>query len=212
MRRIICALALFAAAPAAAQEEDAPRPAPGALAAELIAQSSANGVFEALPADQIMVVRHRRSGLVCRLDPARANRLLLFPESPRGDDVACDSEGGGEAVRLYATRFPFQTTVEQQLRGAVSVVERLHPDLRAYAPTIAATADAAPSHATAQFYFNAEDGARLYSRVSVAMIGDWVIKLRFTALAPDAAAARRAEMTSAMLWTTTLSELTARRA
>ncbi|MGQ0532344.1 MAG: hypothetical protein ACT4OF_06590 [Caulobacteraceae bacterium] len=211
MRRAFCALALFMAAPAWAQSASEPSAAPGSLALGLIAQSNADGVFEPLPAEQIIVVRHSRSGLVCRFDPTHANRLLLFPQAVRGEDVACDSEGEGQAIRLYATRYAFETTLEQQLQGAVLAVQQLHPDLRAYSPATEIAADALPPHRTAHFFFNGRNGARLYSRVSVAVVRGWVIKLRYTTVAPDADAAQRAEQASGMLWNATLSELTARR-
>ena len=205
MRHLLGALALTIALAAPALAQD------GAPAEALIGQSRAEGVFEALPAEHLVVVRHERSGLICRLDPTHTNRLLIFPQAARGEDVACDSEGARVSTRIYATRYSFETDVDQQLAGAVAAIRTLHPDARVRPPTMDARASALPASRSAHFLIPQDGGGQLYSRVSVAMIGGWVIKMRYTAVAPDAQAAQQAELESTMLWNATLGEVSAQR-
>ena len=105
MRRLLLAIALTGLPLQAAAQTSAP-----SAAEQLISSSAAEGVFEALPSDDALVVRHPRSGLVCRLRADAVNRLLIFPQAARGEDVACETRNGRESVALYATRYSFATT------------------------------------------------------------------------------------------------------
>jgi len=205
MRRICGALAIgvLALAPLSAHGQQPGAPA-DSRASELIAQSSAEGVFEAQPSDQVIVVRHARSGLVCRLDPDNRNRLIIFPQAARGEDVACDSTDGTESVTLYATRLSFEVTPQQLIEGAVTAIRERFPDAREL--PLADAPDSPPLVQSAQFMVT-RDGAPYYTRVTVALVGPWVIKLRYTLAAPDADAAQRGEAASNRIWNATLSEL-----
>ena len=52
-----------------------------------------------------------------------------------------------------------------------------------------------------------QDGTRLFMRASVARIGDWIMKLRYTAPAPDDAAAREADALADSLFDGALDEI-----
>ncbi len=211
MRRILAVATLcmsaMACAYAHAQEADTSL---SVAAQELIARGNAAGVFEALPSDGPVVVRHGRSGLVCRLAPANTNRLVIFPQAARGEDVACDSSDGSENITLYATRYSFDPSMEELIQGAVAAIRQRFPDARELpAPT---GAGARAQQRTAQFLVTREDdGALMYTRVSVAQIGQWVVKLRYTVVAPDAAAAERGEAAANALWNATLGEFSQQR-
>jgi hypothetical protein len=209
MRWLCATLALVMAAlaplPAAAQQSDA-----NAAAQQLILEHNAAGVFEALPSTDQIVLRHPRSGLVCRLDPARRNRLLIFSQAARGEDVACDTSDGNESVTLYATRYSFEVTPEELINGAAAAINERFPDARELPVQIEETSTATPNARTAQFMIT-RDGTLMFTRVTVALIGQWAIKLRYSVAAPDADAARRGEAAADAQWRATVAELTHQR-
>lgn len=209
MRQLLCALALAAlsAAPVFADEPEAELNAsPGAIATGLIGDSNAEGVFEVYPSEHDVVVRHIRSGLICRMPEANANRLIIFPQAARGEDVACETTDGHETIRLFATRFPFNTTLQAQVDGASAVIARQHPDARAFAASTAIAATGLPESRSAHFIIS-NNGVRSYTRVSVAVIDGWVIKMRYTAPAADDTAAREAAQLSGRFWAGVLQEM-----
>lgn len=176
----------------------------------LIAEAHAEGVFEALPATQMIAVLHTRSGLVCRLDPGNTNRLVIFTQAARGEDVACDSTDGRATVTLYATRFSFDTTLQEQIDTAETAIRQRYPDARPYSATVAEAADtSAPASRTTQFLVSRSDGARMYTRACVALINGWSIKLRYTVLAPDDAAIQQGQLVSGQVWRAALNEIAA---
>jgi hypothetical protein len=214
MRRVLGALALcvwsFASLPAWAQDE--PQASPGSLTLDLIDRSNADGVFEPLPAEHLIVVRHDRSGLVCRLDPESNNRLVIFPQAARGEDVACDTSDGRESVTLYATRFSFQASLDELMQGATAAIRHRYPDAREMPANVQVSRDGLPAQLTTQFLVTrSEDGAQMYTRASVAFVGEWAIKMRYSMIAPTVEAAQQAEITSGLLWSATLGELTRER-
>jgi hypothetical protein len=56
-------------------------------------------------------------------------------------------------------------------------------------------------------FFVTHNGKRHYTSVSVAIVNGWVIKLRFTASAPDDDAARQAELMAGVIFAATLNEI-----
>jgi hypothetical protein len=200
MRPLLCALALFifVALPA--------RGDPPADAARLISDASADGVFTVVTGESTVSVRHTRSGLVCRMDPAATNRVIIFPQAARGEDVGCESSNGREQIKLYATRFPFTTTVAQQVQGASAAIQQHFPGARPYQMALRASADGLPSSQSAHFVVQSPDGGQDYTRVSVAMINGWVIKLRYTAPAADDEATQRDALVADRVWAAVLGE------
>ena len=194
MRWVVFALALALAGPAFAQgTEAAPQAAPASIAIGMIEHAEADGVFE-LVHDSHATVRHVGSGLVCRFDDeGDGGRLILYPNLPRGDDVACDWNDGREFTTIYATRYPFNSTLQEQIDGATAAIRNRFGDAVAMpAATAPATDDGLPTRRTARFIVMRE-GQRYYTRASVARIGSWIIKLRHSAPAPDDDAAVEAD-------------------
>jgi len=208
MRKLLCALALIVcvAAPVAAQT---PQRQAGASAAELIANAGADGVFEPLPVENVVAVRHPRSGLVCRMASDYRSRLVIFPQAARGEDVACDSTGGGVTITLYATRYSIDAPLGLQMEGAVAAISSRFPGAAPYQPGVDIQAAGAAEQQSAHFLIQRPtDRARLYSRVSIAVINGWSIKLRYSAEAPTDEAARTAADAADALWAATVRELT----
>src|SRR5262249_10097427 len=131
-----------------------------------------------------------------------------FPTAARGEDIACESVSGGTTIRLYATRYSFRTTLDEQISGAIAAIHQAAPDARDYAPTISQSFPSLPATRQADFLLNrASDHAQMYSHVSVAMVSGWVYVLRYSAPAADAPAAHQAEVAAHTLWQSALSEI-----
>lgn len=196
---------LLAAGPALADP-----PAASTDAAGLIAEALADGVFEPALDDRMIAVRHPRSGLVCRLNPDNANRLMIFPRAARGEDVACESVGERASVTLYATRFSRPTDLDELMNVAEAAVRQRYPNAQPYAAADGVAADGIlPPNRTLEFLVSRGDGARMYTRASIALLNGWAFKLRYTMLAPDEAALRQAEAASSLAWRAALGEIAA---
>jgi len=195
---MLCALALACLAPAAwAQDALTPEAADNAIAREIIASADATDVFEPM-ADGAVALRHIGSGMVCRF-AAHGGRVVLFPGLPRGDNVGCDASDGRVLVTLYATRFPFNAPIDEQIRIAEQAVRQVSPDATPYEDAREIATDTLPAHRTVEFII-VREGQRLYTRASIAQIGAWTYKLRYTAPAPDDAAARQAALAGDLVW------------
>lgn len=221
MRRLLLSLAFaLSAAPAFAQgTEEEPQAAPGSIAIGMIEQVDGDGIFD-LVHDGGVTVRHTRSGLTCHfLRNGDGGRLLIFtpqvdpahpteaPAIPRGDDVACEMVQGGVHVRYFATRYPFGSTLDEQIAGVEAAIRRRSPDAARYPGEAARnTDDGLPLRRTTRFIIT-QDGARTYTRASVARIGDWILKLRYSAPAPTDAAAAQADAAADLLFDGALSEI-----
>lgn len=214
MRTLFCALALsvFGLGPARADPPQGELNAsPSAIASGLIGDADAEGVFEIVPAEHQVAVRHLRSGLVCRMDPNDANRLIIFPQAARGEDVGCETSNAREDIKLYATRFSFATNVNQQIQGASAAIQAHFPGATPYQMALRASSDGLPQSQSAHFIIRGENGARAYTRVSVAMIRGWVIKMRYTAPAASDASAQQDALMADRVWAEVLSEVADRR-
>jgi hypothetical protein len=214
MRRLLCALAFtLAAAPAFADPPEGElRAASGSLGLELIASARGDGVFELEPSGpHTILIRHARSGLLCRFGADDANRLVIFPQAARGEDVACETERDGASIRLFATRYSFDTSLDEQARGAGGVIERLYPGAQPFRVAQPVSDQGLPPHRTVA-YLVERQGVRSFTSASIAQIGDWVFKLRYTAPAADGTAARAAATAAEGAFAETLREIVARRA
>ena len=225
MRQLLLTLALaMGAAPAFAQGTEAePQAAPGSIAIGMIEAVRGEGIFEIVHNGQV-AVRHARSGLTCHFARDGAGgRLIIFepqrdppfpdrePAIPRGDDVACEMNEGGAQVRYFATRYPFGSTLEEQLSGVEAAIRRRDANaLRYPGETLRTSNDGLPDRRSARFIVT-ENGTRTFTRASVARVGDWILKLRLSAPAPDDAAAAQADQLADSLFDGALTEIIAPR-
>lgn len=218
MRRLLLSLALaLSAAPAFAQgTEEEPQAAPGSIAIGMIENANAIGIFDIVHNGQVSV-RHLGSGMRCDFNRnGDGGQILIFaspPASgseitiPRGDDVGCDMTEGDVHLRFFATRYPFGSTLEEQIAGVEAAIRRREPSATRYpGETVRSTDDGLPMRRTSRFIVT-HDGARLFTSASVARIGDWIIKLRYTAPAPNDAAAAQADANAALAFDSTLREM-----
>jgi len=206
MRRLLLSLAFaLSAAPAFAQGTEAePQAAPGSIGYGIIENADAEGVFE-LVHDGRVTLRHIGSGLICRFQrDGEGGRIILYSGLPRGDDVACDMDEGGATTTLFATRFPFATSLDEQIAGAEQAIRNRFPSAVPYQGETRVSTDT--PNRTVQFFI-ARDGERYYTRASVAQVGPWTIKMRYSRRAADEAAAREGELASNLLFAATLREI-----
>lgn len=221
MRRLLLTFAFaLIAAPAWAQGTEAsPEAAPGSIAIGLIEHAQADGIFEPVQDGQV-TVRHTRSGMVCHfMRDGSGARLIVFapppsatpinaePNIPRGDDVGCDTTQAGAQIRLFATRYPFGSTLEEQITGVETAIRRRDPQAERYpGETLRNTEDGLPTRRTTRFIVT-HDGVRTFTRASVARVGDWILKLRYSAPAADDAAAAQADHTADLVFDGALGEI-----
>lgn len=221
MRRLLLTFAFaLIAAPAWAQGTEAnPQAAPGSIAIGLIEHADAEGIFELVHDGQV-TIRHTRSGMICHfLRDGSGARLIVFappatttpvsaePTIPRGDDVACDTNEGGVQIRMFATRYPFGSTLEEQITGVEAAIRRRDPRAQRFdGETVRNTEDGLPIRRSTRFIVT-HDGVRTFTRASVARIGDWILKLRYSAPAADDAAATQADHAADLIFDGALGEI-----
>ncbi|MBK6703321.1 MAG: hypothetical protein IPG56_05805 [Caulobacteraceae bacterium] len=220
MRRLLLSLAFALSAPPAFAQgtEEEPQAAPGSIAIGMIEQVDGDGIFD-LVHDGAVTVRHTRSGLICRfLRNGDGGRLIIFnPPTdpahsaeitiPRGDDVACEMEEGGAHIRYFATRYPFGSTLDEQIAGVEAAIRGRNANATRYpGESTRNTEDGLPLRRTTRFIIT-QQGVRTYTRASVARVGDWILKLRYSAPAPDDAAAAHADQAADRLFDGALDEI-----
>lgn len=158
-------------------------------AATIIARANAEAWFDPETDGVHVVARHRASGLSCAFEPDEPASITIFPTATYGaalgEDVACNSGDGSGVRTLYATRYPDQRTADVALSRAVEEIFRAYPDAQGFARRDGLSNDndePLPESSTAHFILPSYRGVegRAYSRASVAVIGGWVILMRYT--------------------------------
>lgn len=141
--RLLFVAALTAGTPLAAQEATpAPRRATQEQIAvakteadRIIAAAEAGDVFVNITGNAIPTVRHRASGLICHFRGSpETDRILIFPNSARGDDVGCATRDPDVWVETtwYATRYTPMLTEQAILDDAMSAIRNRFPSARPF--------------------------------------------------------------------------------
>lgn len=186
---VITALIVAMAGPAVARQASPASEGARAEAQRLIDKSGGGALFEDASAGDVPGVRHVRSGLRCTFEPGSpTNAVNLNPTSiARGDDVSCSTAAGSAIHTVYATKFGQAISAEDHIRMAAMAIEMRFPNTKPYTGGVTAQSEGAPVPIlTRRFESDGPDGARLYQRVSVAMVGPWTVKLRTTSPLDDA--------------------------
>ncbi|MDZ4775872.1 MAG: hypothetical protein SGJ23_03700 [Alphaproteobacteria bacterium] len=176
---LFSALLLTACATTAPVASDAPH-AP-ATAEGIIAASNAQRHYsvEASGDPGYVQARNRESGLRCRFDVRYGGSIHIYDAAPGGgapgDDTSCNTPIDAITVTYYATRYTTPTTTAEQAEAAIAAIRERFDVLSEIAPT---TPDRAGAR-TRSFRINYE-GKIKETRVSVAMVDGWVLKMRFT--------------------------------
>jgi hypothetical protein len=142
-------------------------------------------------------IRHLRSGLVCVFNAEFGGDITIYPNPTveRGDDVGCTIPTMFDSQNVYATRV-LSSSVDQEFDGAVAAVRRRFRNLREFTPTRPRMMPALPQPAVGRRRASFVDD-QLFTHVSVAIIGGWVIKLR---LSGPAGAAELLDERADMAW------------
>ena len=215
---ILPALAALALAAPVQSAPASPPVAPNL--AELSAQmdaimkaSSAGRVFTNDTRRGLPAARHNDSGLRCVFEKSAAgNEIVWIGSIDGGGGVGCNSRPAGFRQSLEAVRLGRSQTLETVFDGAVrnitwgqdarphdpsSMTVRVEPGIGGKAPPEPRTAG----------YLVRKAGGEVYSRVSVAIIGDWVIQQKFEA---PAERAEEAALLADVVMSTTLIDLASR--
>lgn len=141
--RLLLLAALLISAPVAAQEarRESPRATPEQVQAakaeadRLISAAEAGDLFVNMTGNATPTVRHRASGLICHFRGSpETDRILIFPNSPRGDDVGCTTRDSSVWVETtyYATRYTPMPTEEAILGEAMAAIRNRFPGARPF--------------------------------------------------------------------------------
>lgn len=208
VRSLVLAALLLVAGPALAQKMPAPPPPPAtppppaplqtpspnaearAWADRLIEQAGADGLFVNVSDGSRPAARHVRSGLVCRFAMAEGDRLFLFDPGPAnpGDDVGCNtflSSHGGAWVTFYATRYR-SGDLNVYFSEALEEMRARYATMDPWTPARASTPSDGPMVRHARFIATEEGAEPVYTRLSIAQVGEWTIMMRFSGAAAEA--------------------------
>ena len=211
---LLLALAALVAAPVPAAPA-APAPSRAARTAEadaVIAAADAQKHFTNDTRRGLPAARHNASGLRCMFEVAdTANRIVYIGSGEgRGGGMGCLSRPAGFSQTMEAVRLAPGQTLDSVFAASVLNITVQQPEARPHepggmvvrlAPGIGGKAP--PEPRTAGYVVRRPSG-EVYSRVSVAVVGDWIIRQQFEA---PAARAEEAELLAGVVMSTTLIDL-----
>lgn len=211
------AASLTLSATAAAQTQSEPPAAPtysaeqvAARANDILSAAAAADLFSHEPHVRAILLRHTRSGMLCRFAYRQNGTVSIVPSEslgiPRGDDVACNEDTELGSFTLYATRRP--ENVDEALAGAIAAIRARFTRVRevdlARIESIpdermrVAAVDARHAAFTVRM-----DGRDMFTRVSIFSANGWVYKLRFTS--PE----QRHNILAEILWRAMINDIVA---
>lgn len=190
--RLLGCLALFAALtlvdPVKATDTPPPTAADVDLARAnaqtLLAKQGVTDIFENITDGAQPKVRHRASGMTCT---ARGEKpeitILVYPGSPRGEDVSCGVNVQTVVETMYATRYNPPVSAQQVVLDSVPAIRSQFTEVTPYQGDYAsydvAGADR-PSPVTVRFTARFH-GRQVFTRSSAVAIGGWILAQRVTA-------------------------------
>jgi len=170
-----------------------PAQAQPVAAARLIAPSDRD-IFEPVEALGAVAIRHMPSGFVCPLtSTSPANTVRVETKAPRGSYAVCSTTLGGARVTYSLIRLTSGApTAFYALQLSATEFMTQHRDARAAKGAFAASPlKGGPERRT--FRVTHRDGSgQAFTRISVAVVGDWIIRQQVTAPVAETMAADRA--------------------
>lgn len=213
---LLAALAALAAPAASLPPPPGAAPELARMSAQMdaiIAASHARNHFTNDTRRGLPAARHKDSGLRCIFEKAPlGNEIVLIGSIDGGGGVGCLSRPAGFRQSLEAVRLGRDQTLDSVFEGSVrnitwerearphdpsSMTVRVEPGIGGKAP---------PKARTAGYLVRTPQG-EVYSRVSVAIIGDWVIRQSFEAPADRS---EEAALLADVVMSTTLIDLASR--
>jgi len=179
VRTIIAALAILSFG-ACATQQSAPQPAPGyAVKIEdpSVWRDAGNGI------------EHIQTGITCPSEVGifRLVGISVFPNSPKGDDVACGFAGpSGEAVTFYLTNvrsLPGSISEEQHFTSAMGNIKEVFPVVQSI--TLPLPSDSIPPTSLSGGFqttltSETQPGTPVDTALWLAQVGAWHVKTRAT--------------------------------
>lgn len=206
LKHALFALALLTGPAFADPPEEELTAAPGSIATGMIEEANADGVFDLVHNGQVSV-RHLASGMRC--DFARdgnGSRIVLFSGLPRGEDVACDTQGETEFVTIYATRYPDGRNLATVLNEAEAAIRNRFPGATPAPAAVTVSSEDLPEQRARHFLVDI-GGRQHFTSVAVAQANGWTYKVRFTTLIEDDSDMMRYQLQAGLLLTGVLLEL-----
>lgn len=188
--RLLFLAALLIAAPVAAQE---PPPSPPQATSEqvtaaraeadrIIAAAEAGDLFVNMTGNAFPTVRHKASGLICHFRGApEVNRILIFPNSPRGDDVGCTTRDPSVWVETtyYATRYSPMPTEQAILDDAMAAIRNRFPSARPFEGELSSATTPTVTPISGALVVESTIGT-LFTMATVEHLDSWSFKARAT--------------------------------
>ena len=153
----------------------------------LIASAKAEGIFEAEGPATAPIVRHKPSGIRCHFDGGGSEGLssnvlaVLDVPGQRGDNVGCGRQALGAASVMFINRAPRKMTIDEAFADAEGDLRTLYRDAApwtAESKQIIAPAKQAPQKGGR--YAVTQNGVKAYTRLTVALVEDWIVTYRVT--------------------------------
>jgi hypothetical protein len=175
--------------PVAVAKPPTPQPTPEQIAAakaageRIIERYQAGDLFVTIPGAPNPSIRHKASGLMCSFNPGDpVQSIQIYPSATRGDDVSCGSKVGDFVITLYATRVGAGVSADSLMPQAVSAIKDRHADLAPWSGKQIAKMSGGPDVPEAKTLRMeyAENGQKVFTRLSIAVFKDWMIEERET--------------------------------
>ena len=207
---------LFLLAGLAPAQAAAPAAPPGlaALSAQadaVIAAAQAQKHFTNDTRRGLPAARHNESGLRCMFEVAdAANRIVYIGSGDGRGGMGCLSRPAGFSQTMEAVRLAPGETLDSVFAASVLNLTVQQPEARRHEPggmivrLAPGIGGKAPPEPRTAGYLVRRPSGEVYSRVSVAVVGDWIIRQQFEA---PAARAEEAELLAGVVMSTTLIDL-----
>ena len=153
-----------------------------AEADRIIAAAGAGDLFANITGNSFPTVRHRTSGLICHFRGSpEVDRILIFPNSPRGDDVGCTTRDANIWVETtyYATRYTPMPTEAAILDDAMAAIRNRFPSARPFEGELSSASTDGVTPVSAALVVETNMGT-LFTMATVEHQDGWSFKARTT--------------------------------
>ncbi len=183
MLRLVAALAALSIAPAAVAQQKADPAAAKAEAEVMIAKAKAGEIFTPGAWEYGPTARHVRSGMTCRFALAQSfNSVTVFDPVPgRGYDVGCSAMMGGALTSHFASRAALVGSYEDIAETAIKAFDQRVGASAPYTGKVFELEAAVLPPMRVHRRVVELSGRKLYERIAVADLGDWIVTQRITA-------------------------------
>ena len=183
MLRVVALLAALSIASPAVAQQKVDAAAAEAEAQVMIAKAKAGEIFTPGAWEYGPTARHVGSGMTCRFAQAEPfNSVTVFDAVPgRGDDVGCSAIVGGALTSHFASRAALVGSFEDIADRAIQAFEERVEASAPYTGKVFELEAAVMPRTRIHRRVVEMSGRKLYERIAVADLGDWIVTQRITA-------------------------------